>query len=197
MMEITGEYRIAAPRALVWEALNDPAVLRAAIPGVESFDKKSDTEFIATVTVKIGPVKARFKGSVTLSELDPPHGYQIKGEGQGGVAGFARGTCEVKLYEESGETLLRYHANAQVGGKLAQVGSRMISGVVKKLGNEFFSAFAGQMSSYVDSESISQKSIGAAERTPSVAIEQRETIAPGYWIVGLVIIVGFLLWLYS
>ena len=196
-MEITGEYRIAAPRALVWEALNDPAVLRAAIPGVESFDKKSDTEFIATVAVKIGPVKARFKGSVTLSELDPPHGYQIKGESQGGVAGFARGTCEVKLYEESGETLLRYHANAQVGGKLAQVGSRMISGVVKKLGDDFFSAFAGQMSAYVDSGSISQKSIGAAERTPSVAIEQRGTIAPGYWIVGLVIIVGFLLWLYS
>ena len=136
MMEITGEYRIAAPRALVWKALNDPAVLRAAIPGIESFDKKSDTEFIATVVVKIGPVKARFKGSVTLSELDPPHGYQIKGEGQGGVAGFARGTCEVKLYEESGETLLRYHANAQVGGKLAQVGSRMISGVVKKLGEK-------------------------------------------------------------
>ena len=196
-MEITGEYRIAAPRALVWKALNDPAVLRAAIPGVESFDKKSDTEFIATVAVKIGPVKARFKGSVTLSELDPPHGYQIKGESQGGVAGFARGTCEVKLYEESGETLLRYHANAQVGGKLAQVGSRMISGVVKKLGDDFFSAFAGQMSAYVDSGSISQKSIGAAERTPSVAIEQRGTIAPGYWIVGLVIIVGFLLWLYS
>jgi len=196
-MEISGEYRIAAARALVWEALNDPAVLRAAIPGIESFDKKSDTEFIATVTVKIGPVKAKFKGSVTLSELDPPHGYQIKGEGQGGVAGFARGTCEVKLYEESGETLLRYHANAQVGGKLAQVGSRMISGVVKKLGDDFFSAFAGQMSAYVDSGNISQKSIGAAERTPSVAIEQRGTIAPGYWIVGLVIIVGFLLWLYS
>ena len=196
-MEITGEYRISASRVQVWEALNDPDVLRACIPGLENLDKKSDTEFAAVVTTRVGPVKVRFEGSVTLSDLDPPHGYQIVGEGQGGVAGFAKGTCQVSLGEEGEETLLRYRADAQVGGKLAQIGSRMISGVAKKTANDFFSAFAGQMSAYVDSGSISQKSIGAAERTPSVAIEQRETIAPGYWIVGLVIIVGFLLWLYS
>ena len=196
-MEITGEYRISASRVQVWEALNDPDVLRACIPGLEKLDKKSDTEFAAVVTTKVGPVKVRFEGSVTLSDLDPPHGYQIVGEGQGGVAGFAKGTCQVSLGEEGEETLLRYRADAQVGGKLAQIGSRMISGVAKKTADDFFSAFAGQMSAYVDSGNISQKSIGAAERTPSVAIEQRGTIAPGYWIVGLVIIVGFLLWLYS
>ncbi len=196
-MEITGEYRISASRVQVWEALNDPDVLRACIPGLENLDKKSDTEFAAVVTTRVGPVKVRFEGSVTLSDLDPPHGYQIVGEGQGGVAGFAKGTCQVSLGEEGEETLLRYRADAQVGGKLAQIGSRMISGVAKKTANDFFSAFAKQMAISTDSGTSSVKKTKLADPTVLDTTTNRPAIAPAYWIGGLIIITGFLLWVYS
>ena len=196
-MEITGEYRISASRVQVWEALNDPDVLRACIPGMENLDKKSDTEFAAVVTTKVGPVKVRFEGSVTLSDLDPPHGYQIVGEGQGGVAGFAKGTCQGRLGEEGEETLLRYRADAQVGGKLAQIGSRMISGVAKKTANDFFSAFAKQMAISTDSGTSSVKETKLADPTVLDTTTNRPAIAPAYWIGGLIIITGFLLWVYS
>jgi len=196
-MEITGEYRISASRVQVWEALNDPDVLRACIPGLENLDKKSDTEFAAVVTTKVGPVKVRFEGSVTLSDLDPPHGYQIVGEGQGGVAGFAKGACQVSLGEEGEETLLRYRADAQVGGKLAQIGSRMISGVAKKTANDFFSAFAKQMAISTDSGTSSVKETKLADPTVLDTTTNRPAIAPAYWIGGLIIITGFLLWVYS
>ena len=196
-MEITGEYRISASRVQVWEALNDPDVLRACIPGMENLDKKSDTEFAAVVTTKVGPVKVRFEGSVTLSDLDPPHGYQIVGEGQGGVAGFAKGTCQVSLGEEGEETLLRYRADAQVGGKLAQIGSRMISGVAKKTADDFFSAFAKQMAISTDSGTSSVKETKLADPTVLDTTTNRPAIAPAYWIGGLIIITGFLLWVYS
>ena len=196
-MEITGEYRISASRVQVWEALNDPDVLRACIPGLENLDKKSDTEFAAVVTTRVGPVKVRFEGSVTLSDLDPPHGYQIVGEGQGGVAGFAKGTCQVSLGEEGEETLLRYRADAQVGGKLAQIGSRMISGVAKKTADDFFSAFAKQMAISTDSGTSSVKETKLAAPTVLDTTTNRPAIAPAYWIGGLIIITGFLLWVYS
>ena len=196
-MEITGEYRISASRVQVWEALNDPDVLRACIPGLENLDKKSDTEFAAVVTTRVGPVKVRFEGSVTLSDLDPPHGYQIVGEGQGGVAGFAKGACQVSLGEEGEETLLRYRADAQVGGKLAQFGSRMISGVAKKTANDFFSAFAKQMAISTDSGTSSVKETKLADPTVLDTTTNRPAIAPAYWIGGLIIITGFLLWVYS
>ena len=196
-MEITGEYRISASRVQVWEALNDPDVLRACIPGLENLDKKSDTEFAAVVTTRVGPVKVRFEGSVTLSDLDPPHGYQIVGEGQGGVAGFAKGTCQVSLGEEGEETLLRYRADAQVGGKLAQIGSRMISGFAKKTANDFFSAFAKQMAISTDSGTFSVKETKLADPTVLDTTTNRPAIAPAYWIGGLIIITGFLLWVYS
>ena len=196
-MEITGEYRISASRVQVWEALNDPDVLRACIPGLENLDKKSDTEFAAVVITRVGPVKVRFEGSVTLSDLDPPHGYQIVGEGQGGVAGFAKGTCQVSLGEEGEETLLRYRADAQVGGKLAQIGSRMISGFAKKTANDFFSAFAKQMAISTDSGTFSVKETKLADPTVLDTTTNRPAIAPAYWIGGLIIITGFLLWVYS
>ena len=196
-MEITGEYRISASRVQVWEALNDPDVLRACIPGLENLDKKSDTEFAAVVTTRVGPVKVRFEGSVTLSDLDPPHGYQIVGEGQGGVAGFAKGTCQVSLGEVGEETLLRYRADAQVGGKLAQIGSRMISGVAKKTADDFFSAFAKQMAISTDSGTSSVKETKLADPTVLDTTTNRPAIAPAYWIGGLIIITGFLLWVYS
>ena len=141
-MDMTGEYTLEAPREVVWRALNDPDVLKSCIPGCETLTKVSDTEFTATVKAKIGPVSAKFGGKVTLSELDPPNGYRISGEGQGGVAGFAKGGAEVKLHEDGAGTRLAYVANAQVGGKLAQIGSRLVDATAKKMAADFFGKFA-------------------------------------------------------
>jgi uncharacterized protein len=140
-MEIKGEYRIAAPREKVFAALNDQAVLQACIPGCESLEKTSDTEMKAKVRMRIGPVSASFSGKVTLSDIDPPNGYRISGEGQGGAAGFAKGGAVVALREDTGETVLTYNVDAQVGGKIAQVGARLIDGTAKKLADEFFGKF--------------------------------------------------------
>ncbi len=140
-MELTGEYRIPASRERVWEALNDPAILQQSIPGCESLERSGEDGYAAAVTVKIGPVKAKFKGAVTLSDLDPPNSYTIAGEGKGGAAGFARGSARVTLAEDGGETVLAYVVDANVGGKLAQIGSRLIDGAAKKLADEFFTKF--------------------------------------------------------
>lgn len=141
-MEIKGEYRIPASREKVFAALNDPEVLKICIPGCESLEKVSDTEMSAKVRMRIGPVSAGFSGKVTLSDIDPPNGYKITGEGQGGAAGFAKGGAVVALREDTGETVLTYEVDAQVGGKIAQVGARLISGTAKKLADEFFGKFA-------------------------------------------------------
>ena len=141
-MEIKGEYKIAASREKVFAALNDTAVLQACIPGCESLEKTSDTEMKAKVRMRIGPVSASFSGKVTLSDIDPPNGYRISGEGQGGAAGFAKGGAVVALREDAGETVLTYNVDAQVGGKIAQVGARLIDGTAKKLADEFFGKFA-------------------------------------------------------
>jgi carbon monoxide dehydrogenase subunit G len=140
-MEMTGSYRIAAPRDRVWAALNDPAVLKDCIPGCESLDKLSDTEMQAVASLKIGPVKARFNGKVTLSDIKAPESYTITGEGSGGAAGFAKGGADVSLAEEGPETVLTYTARAQVGGKIAQMGARLIDGVAKKMADDFFAKF--------------------------------------------------------
>ena len=140
-MDLSGEYRIKAPREKVWEALNAADVLRRAIPGCEKLERISDTELNGTVKAKVGPVKATFSGKVTLSELNPPHSYVISGEGTGGVAGFAKGGAKVTLEEDGEETVLRYVAKATVGGKLAQIGSRLIVGVSRKMADQFFTAF--------------------------------------------------------
>jgi carbon monoxide dehydrogenase subunit G len=141
-MTMVGEQLLAAPREKVWAALNDVAVLKQCIPGCESLEKLSDTEFQAIATNKIGPVKARFKGKVKLSDLDPPNGYKISGEGDGGIAGFAKGGATVTLTDKDGGTLLSYTVEAQIGGKLAQLGQRLINGVAKKLADDFFAKFA-------------------------------------------------------
>jgi len=139
---IEGEERIAAPIDRVWEALNDPQVLKECIPGCESLEKTSDNGMAATVTLKIGPIKAKFAGAVELKNLKPPHGYTIEGEGKGGIAGFARGGADVTLEEDGpGTTVLRYAAKADVGGKIAQLGSRLITSTSKKLAGQFFSSF--------------------------------------------------------
>jgi len=144
-MQMTGEFRIPAPRQRVWEALNDPEVLKQCIPGCQTLDKVSDTEFNGRVVASVGPVRATFGGKVTLSDLDPPQSYTISGEGSGGVAGFAKGGAKVNLAEDGAATLLTYAVQAQVGGKLAQVGSRLIDGVARKMANDFFGHFAAVM----------------------------------------------------
>jgi carbon monoxide dehydrogenase subunit G len=131
-MEMHGEERIAAPRQLVWEALNDPDVLRECIPGCQSLEKSSDTEMSATVKIKIGPVSAKFSGEVMLENINAPESYTISGEGKGGIAGFAKGGADVKLVEDGAETVLSYDVKAQVGGKLAQLGSRLIDSTSKE-----------------------------------------------------------------
>jgi uncharacterized protein len=141
-MKMQGEVLLPADRDRVWAALNDPEVLKACIPGCQELEKVSDTEFRATAKVSVGPVKATFKGAVTLSDLDPPNGYTITGEGQGGVAGFATGGAKVRLDDADGGTRMTYDVDARVGGKLAQLGGRLINGVAKKFADEFFANFA-------------------------------------------------------
>lgn len=141
-MDMNGEERINAPIEAVWRALNDPQVLRACIPGCESLDKTSDTQMTARVVLRIGPIKAGFDGMVELSELNPPNSYVISGEGKGGIAGFAKGQANVSLTEEEPEvTLLTYVVSAEVGGKIAQLGSRLINSTARKLAAQFFSNF--------------------------------------------------------
>jgi carbon monoxide dehydrogenase subunit G len=141
-MTMTGEVQLAASRETVWAKLNDPEVLKLCIPGCEELEATEDGGFRAVAKIKVGPVSARFKGRVTLSDLDPPNGYKISGEGEGGVAGFAKGGAVVTLADNDGGTLLSYNVEAQIGGKLAQLGQRLINGAAKKIADEFFTKFA-------------------------------------------------------
>src|ERR1700677_5010205 len=145
-MQMNDSQRIPASREKVWAALNDPDVLRKCIPGCQSLEMSSPTEMTATVVFKVGPVKARFGGKVTLSDLDPPNSYRISGEGSGGVAGFAKGGAAVRLESESPDvTILHYEVDAQIGGKLAQLGGRLIDSTSKKLAGEFFAVFGAEV----------------------------------------------------
>jgi uncharacterized protein len=145
-MDMHGELRIPAPRDEVWKKLNDPETLKNCIPGCESVDRVSDTEFTAKLVARVGPVKASFSGKVTLTDLNPPSSYTITGEGSGGVAGFAKGSAKIALDDAGAETVLRYGVQAQVGGKLAQIGSRLIDATSRKMADEFFSRFLGTLS---------------------------------------------------
>lgn len=170
-MDMSGEYVIQAPRQKVWEALNDPEILRQCIPGCEEIDKHSYTEMSAKVTAKVGPVKAKFTGQVTLSELDPPNGYTISGEGKGGPAGFAKGGAKVKLSDaDGGGTTLAYEVSATVGGKLAQIGARLIDSTAKKMANEFFGNFSDLVGSDVASDAPAPKA--APETGPKTGVPQ-------------------------
>lgn len=147
-MDMSGSHRILAPRDAVYAALNDPVVLQASIPGCESVTRVSDTELTAKVTAKVGPVKAKFAGDVTLSDLNPPESYTITGEGKGGPAGFAKGGAKVRLEQDGDETVLTYEVHANVGGKLAQLGARLIDSTAKKMADEFFTNFAARAAAY-------------------------------------------------
>jgi len=190
-MDMKGEYRIPAPRAAVWAALNDIDVLKAAIPGCETINRLSDTEIEATVTAKIGPVKASFKGLVTLSDIDPPNGYTIRGEGKGGPAGFAKGGAKVKLSEINNETVLSYEVDASVGGKIAQIGARLIDSTAKKLADEFFAKFSALAAAKVPSEA--QPSAPDAVQTPMTQNPPSVTVPPAaglgtIWLIAAAVI---------
>lgn len=177
-MEIKGERIIPAKRPVVWAALNDPGVLQRSIPGCETIEKVSDTELNATLTLKVGPVKAKFKGNVKLVDLMPPEQYTIVGEGQGGVAGFGKMKATVTLKEVDGGTQLNYIADAQVGGKLAQVGSRLIEGTAAKLAQEFFNAFEKNVAPEAGANADAGTAPAAAAAVPTAsAPEQSATDA--------------------
>ncbi len=164
-MEMKGEHHISAQREEVWKALNDTEILKASLPGCESMVATAENAFIAKITAKVGPVKAKFTLEITLSELDPPNGYTITGEGKGGVAGFANGGATVSLRESGNDTILSYTVKANVGGKLAQLGARLIDGAAKKMADEFFGTF---------SEIVGTESSASEEVTPSPAIDTRQ-----------------------
>ena len=190
-MEMTGEYTIFASREKVYEALNDRDILAKCIPGCQELNKDSDTELSAVVKSKVGPVSATFKGKVTISEMDPPNGYKIFGEGSGGVAGFAKGGAEVKLVADGENTALSYVATAQVGGKLAQIGSRLIDSTAKKMANEFFGKFAeevggGAVEAAVPAPASSEK---PAEAVPAAAAKSSGGLSPAVWVGGLIVAV--------
>jgi carbon monoxide dehydrogenase subunit G len=147
-LEMAGEYELPQKRELVWKALNDPEILAKCIPGCESLEKTSDNEFQATVKLTIGPVSARFKGKVTLENIDAPNGYTIVGEGEGGVAGFAKGQASVALADEGDGCKLSYTAEAATGGKIAQLGQRLIAGSAKKTADRFFENFVEALKDY-------------------------------------------------
>ena len=200
-MEMTGEFRIPAPRQRVWEGLNDPEVLKQCIPGCQALEKVSDTEFNGRVIASVGPVRATFGGKVTLSDLNPPQSYTISGEGSGGVAGFAKGGAKVNLAEDGAATILSYAVQAQVGGKLAQVGSRLIDGVARKMANDFFGHFAAVMAPEQPAPAAAAAEPEAVEVEPSPSAPPPQPLSarlpPAVWVTGLAVIIILLLYFFT
>lgn len=195
-MKMSGDYVVNASRQEVWDALNDAEVLKACIPGCQELTKSSDTDMEAVVHAKVGPVKAKFKGKVTLSELDPPNGYTISGEGSGGAAGFAKGGAKVALTDaDGGGTTLTYEVDAQIGGKLAQIGQRLIDGTAKKMADEFFSNFAERFEAEEEAEhqtAAVEKTLPTTEaKTAEPQAEPKKSTSPQMWIW---ILAGVTIW---
>jgi len=172
-MEMSGEHRIAAPRDKVWAALNDPDILKHSIPGCQELEKRSDTEMTAKVVSKIGPVKATFTGDVRLENINPPVSYTISGEGKGGVAGFAKGGADISLVEDGDGTIMKYAVKAQVGGKLAQLGARLIDATAKQMAADFFRSFADR----VEQASLATRAEHAVEHAVEEAAHEVSELA--------------------
>ncbi|HEX3754748.1 MAG TPA: carbon monoxide dehydrogenase subunit G [Rhizomicrobium sp.] len=210
-MDFTGRYQIPASPDAVWAALNDPEVLKACVPGCQALTKTDESHFAAIATLKIGPVKATFKAAIALSEQEPPRRCVLKGEGQGGVAGFARGEAEVLLEPDGAGTLLGYTAKATVGGKLAQIGQRLIDGAAKQIADDFFSRFAAMLASpvaieapdaetLVDTPEFAAIAVSGAQDIPEMPkgdLERRDGVAPEIWVVGLIGVIVILLLLFG
>jgi carbon monoxide dehydrogenase subunit G len=195
-MEFTGRYLIAAAPQRVWEGLNDPAILKTCIPGCEQLDKTSPTDFVATARLKIGPLSALFKGKVTLSDLDPPKRCRLTGEGQGGVAGFAKGGAEVVLSPEGEGTVLTYNASASVGGKLAQIGQRLIDGAAKQIADDFFKRFAAALEGPTLAPDPEVEQASTMHQGPPVANE-RPGLPWMIWVAGLIAGIVILMLLFA
>ena len=176
-MDMTGERRIPAPRRIVWDALNNPEVLKASIPGCDSLEQLSENQLKATASIKIGPISAKFGGAVTLSDIDPPNGYTISGEGQGGVAGFAKGGAKVALVDDGDATLLTYTVNAQVGGKIAQLGARLIDATAKQMAEAFFDRFLKQVEALAPPPPPPATTDHHAPAAPRPLVVMRDTLA--------------------
>jgi uncharacterized protein len=204
-MEMTGEFTIPAPRERVWQALNDPEILKQAIPGCQSIEKVSDTEFTAKVRAKVGPVSANFGGKVNLSDLDPPKAYTISGEGSGGVAGFAKGSAKVRLDEDGGETtVLHYEVQAHVGGKLAQIGSRLIDATSRKMAEDFFGRFVAAVSPPAAGNGSEAGQVTRVAVEPELTDNSGQSSAvitgrlpPAVWVTGLTAIVALMLYYFT
>ena len=194
-MDFTGRYVIAAAPQKVWEGLNDPAILKTCIPGCEQLEKTSPTDFVATARLKIGPLSATFKGKVSLSELDPPHRCRLSGEGQGGVAGFAKGDAEVVLTPEGSGTVLSYTAKASVGGKLAQIGQRLIDGAAKQIADDFFKRFAATLE--LPTLSPDPEIEAVPTKPPQRVVEPRAGLSPAIWVGALIVAIVILLLLFG
>ena len=195
-MNLSGEYRLPLPRETVWNGLNDPLILQQCIPGCEELAKTSDTEFTAKVGLKIGPMTAKFTGKVTLSDLDPPNGYKIAGEGQGGVAGFGKGSAVVTLADDgAGGTVLSYTADSQVGGKMAQLGSRLIDATARKLADDFFGKFAATVAASAPVATASPEAAADAGVASAPVAADAGGLPQGVWIAALVVAVGVVLWM--
>jgi carbon monoxide dehydrogenase subunit G len=192
-MKMSGEQTIPAPRDKVWAALNDAGILRRSIDGCETLERTSDTSFEARVIARIGPVKAGFNGRVNLSDIDPPNGYTISGEGSGAGAGFAKGGAVVRLSGEGNTTRLAYEVNADVGGKLAQIGSRLIEGSARKMADSFFSRFAIIVAEDSKAASIGQTAPATAAIPPTLAVPRATPNGGVFWAFWLAIIVSFTL----
>jgi uncharacterized protein len=185
-MQMNDESRIAATREQVYAALNDIEILKASIPGCEEIEKTSDTEMTATIVLKVGPVKAKFKGAVKLSDLQPPESYTISGEGKAGPAGHAKGGAKIQLIEDGDGTLLKYQVEANVGGKIAQLGSRLIDSTAKKLAGVFFANFEEQvMAKYATATDAAP-----SEAAPTSAADASSGISPAVWVVGGIILLA-------
>jgi len=200
-MQFNGHYAITAPPEAVWAALNDPNTLKACIPGCQALEKTGPTTFIGSAKLQIGPMRATFRGRVDMTEPDPPRRCVLRGEGQGGVAGFARGESEVVLTPENDGTALAYTAKATVGGKLAQVGQRLLDSAARQLADEFFANFAAAVTGAQEASATRSRTVPApgppGAREPSAAVSVREGIAPEIWIVGLIAIIIILLILFG
>lgn len=173
-MDMTGQQRIPASREIVWKALNDPAVLQACIPGCQELVKSSGTQMAATALIKVGPVTAKFQGAVTLSDIDPPNGYRIAGEGQGGVAGFAKGSAVVRLEQDGDGTVLHYDVSAQVGGKLSQLGGRLIDATARQMSGLFFKRFAEEIEAQYGDDIQPQHSAASMGPTSASTVQSTQ-----------------------
>jgi len=182
-MEMKGEQLIPVPQAEVWRGLNDPETLKACIPGCESIERVTDTEYKVALTIAVGPVKAKFAGKLMLSDLNPPTSYALAFEGSGGAAGFAKGNANVRLSTEGSATRLSYSTKANVGGKLAQIGSRLIDGVAMKTANEFFAKFNEKMAPAAPAGSAAPAAAGVAPRLPAA---QPSGFNPMWFVAGVI-----------